>query len=195
VTIDFNKIIGETIVSIENKTDELKFICLSGNTYTMYHDQDCCESVSIDDIVGDLNDLIGEPVLKASEDTNRNEPKRSEYDESFTWTFYNISTIKGHVTIKWYGTSNGYYSESVSFKTNIQINEDTLKVLIIEKMSTSNKYLGCIPTKIKYDVDTYESKIDITFNIASYNLSDHITITLEEYIAKERDIKINNLLS
>ena len=72
------------------------------------------------DIVGDRKDVIGSPILLAEEVTHENEnpdvvAKIPEYQESFTWTFYKLATIKGSITIRWYGESNGYYSESVEF--------------------------------------------------------------------------------
>jgi len=86
----------------------------------MYHSQDCCESVYLEDVCGDINDLLNSTILKASEDTNHNDdPPAEGSDESYTWTFYNIATFNGHVTFRWFGSSNGYYSESVDFvKTN-----------------------------------------------------------------------------
>ena len=102
---------GKIIIKIDRTDNEILFSCLDRNRYLMYHEQDCCESVYIEDVVGDLDDLIGSPVIIAREDSNR-EP--DNYG-STTWTFYNIFTIRGGVTIRWNGSSNGYYSESVNF--------------------------------------------------------------------------------
>ncbi len=111
-----NELIGKTINKIDSSEDKIIFHCSDGIKYTMLHFQDCCETVTVEDIIGDLEDLIGTPILKASEDIsedNLNDIEKDYQEESYTWTFYNLSTIKGSVTIRWYGESNGYYSESV----------------------------------------------------------------------------------
>lgn len=112
----FSDLVGKTLVSIAPSRDELFFVTDECECYKMYHQQDCCESVTFVDICGVLTDLIGSPILLAEEVAYVDCAPNSEYTaESYTWTFYNIATIKGSVTIRWYGTSNGYYSERVDF--------------------------------------------------------------------------------
>ena len=106
------QLIGQTIGYVDVSDDEILFYTREGRVFRMYHDQDCCEAVYVEDIVGDLNDLIGVPLVRA-EERSENDPNACE---SGTWTFYEFATIKGSVTIRWYGESNGYYSESVSLE-------------------------------------------------------------------------------
>lgn len=117
--VKIEELVGQTFKSVIGKAgdDELDFVT-DTHIYRMYHKQDCCESVWLDDIVGDLDDLVGSEITFATEETNRDEEEPPAIndgwqDDSYTWTFYKIGTNKGSVTLRWYGTSNGYYSESV----------------------------------------------------------------------------------
>lgn len=144
--VEFSSLKDKTLLSISRHNDELFFGTTTGEHYKMYHSQDCCEHVYVEDICGDIGDIVGSPILLA-EEVSSNEPskeikeeRKADYDkrkkedgkdfydsdygpnprnnwseESETWTFYKLSTIKGSVTIRWYGSSNGYYSESVNF--------------------------------------------------------------------------------
>ena len=86
--------------------------------YVLYHDYDCCESVTVEEIIGDLEDLENLPLLISREDTNAEDPGTCT-SESYTWTFYNFATYKGYVTIRFLGESNGYYSEDVSCRKEV----------------------------------------------------------------------------
>lgn len=134
---DFSDLSGKTITAIEGlkeRSDEIHITCSDGSKYRMSHHQDCCESVDIEDVVGDVNNMLNSPVLLAeavsSSDPSPEVQAKRDADkaeveagngyyyspESETWTFYKLSTLRGSLTIRWYGTSNGYYSESVSFE-------------------------------------------------------------------------------
>lgn len=110
-------LIGKTLTEVrQNGDEEIFFTTSEGDTFQMYHSQSCCEHVYIEDIEGDLQSLVGNPILVAEEVSSDDRGPVSGYDESYTWTFYKLATIKGHVDIRWYGSSNGYYSESVDFE-------------------------------------------------------------------------------
>ena len=110
----FEELLGRTLYRVSADEAELT-LYLSDTIYVKFsHHQDCCESVYIEDICGDLNDLVGSPLLEAEEVSDYRAAPLVDYEESHTWTFYRFRTRKGSVSVRWYGSSNGYYSESVS---------------------------------------------------------------------------------
>lgn len=120
--MNISALLGLTLsaIQVNDEQDVIKFTADNGRVFSMYHAQDCCERVSIESIVGDLQDLIREPILLAEEYTSQDNPndvnpEMVKDQESFTWTFYKLATRKGYVDIRWYGGSNGYYSEEVDF--------------------------------------------------------------------------------
>ncbi|MDR3392380.1 MAG: hypothetical protein P4L77_11680 [Sulfuriferula sp.] len=116
-TIDVNvieELLGQVLVKAEQvkdnrDDDEIVFTLQNGRVYRFFHHQSCCENVYVESIVGDLNDLVGSPIMLAEEVSGEMEDVYSG-----TWTFYKFATAKGYVDIRWIGTSNGCYSEEVS---------------------------------------------------------------------------------
>lgn len=111
-----------TNIIVNENNNEIIFVVDEKTKYMMYHEQDCCEIVYIEDICGDLTDLLNTPILLAEcvdyEPTNEEDIEKTKgVNEwgSCTWTFYKLATINGFVTFRWFGESNGYYSEGVDF--------------------------------------------------------------------------------
>ena len=109
--VDLSALMGKIVTNIliNDEHDVILFVCSDDEVYKMYHEQDCCESVGIEDISGNLEDLLNTPITMAEEESNSSETEWG----SCTWTYYKLATVKGYVTLRWCGESNGYYSESV----------------------------------------------------------------------------------
>lgn len=111
--MNFSKLKGETIVEVVYNDDtEITFNTESGLSFKLLHYQDCCEDVRIEDINGDVQDLVGGLVISAEEVVGESVTD-DYYSDPCTWTFYKLDTNRGGITIRWVGTSNGYYSERV----------------------------------------------------------------------------------
>lgn len=123
---DFSELLGKTLTKIERIGDERIIFYSGDDAWDMYHFQDCCETVEIAEIIGELDDLVGSPILLAEMvEGGANECPEGvsppKYPDSFTWTFYKLRGLHADVTIRWLGESNGYYSESVNFE---RVNKD-----------------------------------------------------------------------
>lgn len=116
-TVGFSVLKGLVLESFEEARgpDEIR-IQASGKKFRMFHDQDCCETVDIESIhfvpESGKAKMIGETILDAVEYTMLD--KRSDEGEG-TYTYYTLRTDSVTITIRWWGTSNGYYSEEADF--------------------------------------------------------------------------------
>jgi len=124
--VDFSELVGKKIISVEREryhgdydyagylAEEIIFGISDGSEYKMFHEQDCCESVTVKEVDNDLQKLVGATVLVA--ECVKNDQQEADDGDTFTWTFYKLVTDRAdYFTISWMGESNGYYSESVDF--------------------------------------------------------------------------------
>jgi hypothetical protein len=112
--MSIENMIGKVFTSVTQDGETMRF-ANDKEVFTFLHYQDCCESVHIEDIVGELSDLEGEPLLIAEEVSGETPVEFNAMNhECVEWTFYKFATRKGYVDVRWFGESNGYYSTSVN---------------------------------------------------------------------------------
>ena len=106
------------VIGYEKGSGKVEFVCKNGSIVIFYHEQDCCESVWLEDSDGLINktDIFTDCNWCEVEEVVAYGNPLDKDDESCTWTFYKFKTNKGYDTLRWYGTSNGYYSEGVDFE-------------------------------------------------------------------------------
>lgn len=111
---DIAAVVGKTPTAIWQVDDDEIFMKFSdGYVLEMFHLQTCSESVVVDDVSGDWSDLIGKPLLVADVRVSYDIPRVEGEDDYWTWTFYTFRGNGGSVDVRWYGSSNGNYSERV----------------------------------------------------------------------------------
>ncbi len=106
------ELVGQTVFFIKGGKDdeEVTFTLGTGVKVRMYHPQNCCENVWLEDIVGDMCDLLDSEILEAKSIDS------TEDKGNLEWTFYRISTIKGTVVFRWCSNIDTYYGTEVIFE-------------------------------------------------------------------------------
>jgi len=108
-------LVGEilTHIDIDPDNDVILLTTQSGRQVRIFHDQDCCESVAIKGTDGEWHNLIGKPIVEATQEESQDDT--SEF-ESCTHTQLSFRVDDATVISRWIGTSNGCYSESVDLE-------------------------------------------------------------------------------
>ena len=113
-SIPANSLVGEVLthIDIDESSDRILLTTQSGRQILIHHEQDCCESVSIEDTEGNWHSLLGKPLAEVSEEYGQigNPP---EYADSWTRTELTFKVDGATVINRWIGESNGYYSETI----------------------------------------------------------------------------------
>ena len=109
------KLFMRRIKSIEGLYQDSERVTIrfeDGSYITQYHESDCCETVEVHQVDGDIAKHIGATAIDYIEKSST--ANNDEVSESGTWTFYTLKTSSGYLDWRWLGESNGYYSEDVN---------------------------------------------------------------------------------
>ena len=112
----FGRVI-KSITGLEKDSTEVKIIFKDDGEIIQNHKQECCEEVYVEQIDGNVSKhegaIIYELLEKVCSKDEIPEEELPSYSNSLTATFYTLKTSRGYLDWRWYGESNGYYSETV----------------------------------------------------------------------------------
>ena len=120
----------------ENGRDKL---CLTLGNLDARQGNWSSSKITIDEIHGDLRDLVDAPLLQAEavghyflphdydrdkfppEFCNLVDPERDDPTDAYEWVFYKFATIKGSVTIRFYGRASYCYSTTADMMVRAEL--------------------------------------------------------------------------
>lgn len=115
----YSEFSGKTIQEIrgcKKHSDEVTIIFTDGSCLKFYHQQDCCETVLLEDFDITPEWLVNSNIISVEERISRSGEgikPLNNWAYSYTWSFYVIKTSSSTMVLRWYGESNGWYSETV----------------------------------------------------------------------------------
>ena len=111
-------IAGRKVLAVsgtQHLSEKVRILVEGAGVLTFEHQPDCCEKVYL--VVDDKDDFVGLRgatviYLELAESGVKRVIKDEYGDSTETWTFLRLCTSQGPYTFRFYGSSNGYYSEA-----------------------------------------------------------------------------------
>jgi hypothetical protein len=108
--------LGQEIVDIFVNHDKSEILLVNkwGGQCKLFHDYCCCEHFEFLDLDVDelYQTLYHKPITQVELVTKeKDDTKDDPQYGSGTWSYFKLSTNNGTVTLRGYGSSNGFYSE------------------------------------------------------------------------------------
>lgn len=122
---DFPEAKGRVIKSISGLEVGSKAIFINfedGDRIKMYHCQECCESVQVEDCEDVSSDDLKESIIHTFEEYTKSSGESGWGLQ--TYTFYRLITNSAYCTIRWFGESNGYYGVGVRVVLEVKGGKD-----------------------------------------------------------------------
>ena len=102
-SVNVEALIGLTLRRCVRDGNEIHLYANNGLTFSLGNPRDA----EIEDICGELVDLVGSPITMAEEESWDDDP--SDDYSRLAWYYYKFATVKGYVTIR-FECTDGYYA-------------------------------------------------------------------------------------
>lgn len=135
---ELSDLIGNVFDTVTLNGGAVEFYNNNKLMFCLHHEQSCCEIVELIDGFDELHLLQNGPIMQSyatySHDGELKYTENGNSYDNLTWSFYTFSTFYHSVTLRFYGQSNGCYSETVDLYRCLTTEEQ------IEYNQTVNRY-------------------------------------------------------
>jgi hypothetical protein len=125
---DIEDVLHEICIFAQRFNDKVIFIFANGCFFTIAHEQEVTEDVTLVDMNGDLDDFIFYPLLLCETRTSNVPEEQLTRDSSETWTFHTLRCLGGSLDLRWFGSSNGYYSETAEVTVAVPCDDNYTQI-------------------------------------------------------------------
>jgi len=105
--VPLNCLLGKTLARVLVGPQTVHFQTVCGSTFTLGHEQQCCETVYVELSEGDQETLLGEVTVF--------ELVKEKTKGTMVWAFYKLTTKNGYNTFRFTKDLETFYSVDVDF--------------------------------------------------------------------------------